>query len=109
MRALPALAAFLVAALVAGAVVAQSSSRPPSWRDMPTLPPNPSMNSAPNPGNDEVAARRRLEDAGYTDIQGLSSNGDGTFSGRAIRGRRGFGYGREVRVDIDTRGHIREW
>ena len=73
------------------------------------LPPNPSMNSSPNPGNDEVAARRRLEDAGYTDIQGLSSNGDGTFSGRAIRGGRGRIGGREVRVDIDTRGHIREW
>ncbi len=73
------------------------------------LPPNPSMNSSPNPGNDEVAARRRLEDAGYTDIQGLTSNGDGTFSGRAIRGGRGRIGGREVRVDIDTRGHIREW
>ncbi len=70
------------------------------------LPPNPSMNSSPNPGNDEVVARRRLEEAGYTDIQGLTANGDGTFSGRALRGRIG---GREVRVEIDFKGRIREW
>ena len=62
------------------------------------LPPNPSMNSSPNPGNDEVVARRRLLDAGYTDIQG-----------RALRAGRGRIGGREVRVDIDSRGHIREW
>ena len=74
-----------------------------------TLPPNPSIPSSP-PGLDELTARRRLLDAGFTDIQGMTPDGNGGYWGRATRpDRRGIGYGRQVGFEINARGHIRTW
>jgi hypothetical protein len=99
------LAAVLLVA--ASAVQAQSpTARLPGQAE----PANPST-TTPNSGNDEVAAKRKLEDSGYKDLRGLTPNGDGTMSGIARRdmpaGSRP-GNAPDVKVDIDSSGNIKE-
>jgi hypothetical protein len=68
--------------------------------------------TTPNSGNDEVAAKRKLEDSGYRDMRGMTANPDGTFSGRATRrdppGSVRPGSRPEVNVEIDASGNVRE-
>ncbi len=99
---------FLATALAAAASIAQAQS--PAAK-LPAQGEPPSATVTPNAGNDEVAARRQLEDQGYKDVRGLTPNGDGTFSGRATRdavpGLRAQP-GPEVNVTIDSSGNVRE-
>lgn len=100
---------FLTSALIAAASIAHAQS---TVAKLPAQA-EPSVSATPNAGFDEVAARRKLEEHGYRDVRGLTSNADGTMSGRAVRvtrdstGWRG-GSGGEVNVDIDASGRIRE-
>ena len=100
---------FLSAALFAATSVAQAQS--PAAK-LPGQAEPPSMSSTPNAGNDDVAARRKLEEQGYKDVRGLTPNGDGTFSGRATRdavpNTRRPQPNPEVNVDIDAAGNVRE-
>lgn len=101
----------LVAAALAaagGIVHAQSpTNRLPNQAELPS----PSTSVTPNAGNDEVAARRKLEAQGYRDLRNVTPNGDGTFSATGIRrnppGTRA-GIGPEVNVEIDASGNVRE-
>lgn len=67
--------------------------------------------AAPNAGNDEALARRKLEDGGYRDLRNVTPNPDGTFSALGTRrdppGVRP-GSQPEAKVDIDAWGNIRE-
>ena len=94
---------------MAGSVHAQSPTGTlPSEAQLPA---NPSTSSAPNPGNDEVSARRRLEDQGYRDLRNVTPNGDGTFSAQGTHENRDTlrpGRPRETTVDIDASGRVRE-
>lgn len=100
---------FLTSVLIATASIAHGQS------PVAKLPAQaePGVSAAPNAGFDEVAARRKLEEHGYRDVRGLTPNGDGTMSGRAMRvsrdptGWRG-GTSGEVNVEIDASGRIRE-
>jgi hypothetical protein len=100
---------FLAAALAAATSIAQAQS--PAAK-LPGQAEAPSMSSTPNAGNDDVAARRKLEDQGYKDIRGLTPNGDGTLSGRASRDAapdsRRPQPDSEVNVTIDSSGNVRE-
>jgi hypothetical protein len=100
----------LAAALIAAGGIAQAQSptnRLPSQAELPS----PSTSVTPNAGNDEVAARRKLEDQGYRDLRNVTPNGDGGFSARAVRqnppGTRP-GIRPEVNVEIDASGNVRE-
>jgi hypothetical protein len=68
--------------------------------------------TTPNSGNDEVAAKRKLEASGYRDIRSMTANPDGTFSGKATRLDPPSGVRRgsspEVNVEIDASGNVRE-
>lgn len=59
---------------------------------------------APGAGgtNAEAGARRTLERSGYQDVRGLRANSDGSWTGRATRGRV------EWTVTIDSHGNIIE-
>ena len=74
--------------------------------------PSPSTSVTPNAGNDEVAARRKLEEQGYRDLRNVTPNGDGTFSARGVRqgppGMRRPGSNPEINVEIDASGNVRE-
>ncbi|MPZ34426.1 MAG: hypothetical protein GEV13_26155 [Rhodospirillales bacterium] len=98
----------LAATVIAAAGVAQAQSPTAKLPSQAELPTNP---STPNAGTDEVAARRKLEDQGYRDLRNVTPNGDGSFSARAVRqnpsGARP-GINREVNVEIDASGNIRE-
>jgi hypothetical protein len=102
----------LVAAALAaagGIVQAQNpTSRLPNQAELPS----PSTSVTPNAGNDEVAARRKLEEQGYRDLRNVTPNGDGTFSARGVRrdppGMRRPGRNPEVNVEIDALGNVRE-
>ena len=101
----------LAAALIAVGGVAQAQSptnRLPNQADLPS----PTTSATPNAGNDEVAARRKLEEQGYRDLRNVTPNGDGTFSARGIRqdppGTRRPGSKPEVNVEIDASGRVRE-
>ena len=101
----------LAAALTAASGVAQAQSpmnRLPNQAELPS----PSTSTTPNAGNDEVAARRKLEDQGYRDLRNVTPNGDGTFSARGTRqdppGVRRRGGNPEVNVEIDASGNVRE-
>jgi hypothetical protein len=99
------LAAALI--VVSGAAQAQSpTTRLPS-QAQPSAGP-----TAPSAGFDEVAARRKLEERGYRDLRNVTSNDDGTFSAQAVRQNPPGGPGprtnREVRVEIDALGNVRE-
>jgi hypothetical protein len=100
----------LAAAVTAAGGIAQAQSptnRLPSQAELPS----PSTSVTPNAGNDEVAARRKLEDQGYRDLRNVTPNGDGGFSARAVRqnppGTRS-GFRPEVNVEIDASGNVRE-
>lgn len=100
----------LAAAMIAAGGIAQAQSptnRLPSQAELPS----PSTSPTPNAGNDEVAARRKLEDQGYRDLRNVTPNGDGSFSARAVRqnppGTRP-GIRPEVIVEIDASGNVRE-
>jgi hypothetical protein len=101
----------LAAALTAagGIALAQNpTNRLPNQADLPS----PTTSTTPNAGNDEVAARRKLEEQGYRDLRNVTPNGDGTFSARGIRqdplGMRRPGVSPEVNVEIDASGRVRE-
>ncbi len=96
--------------LVASLAQAQSPTA-----NLPTQGNSPSPMASPttpNAGNDEVAARRKLEESGYRDPRNLTANPDGTFSGRATRsdpaGRVSPGSRPEVNVDVDASGNVKE-
>lgn len=101
----------LAAALTAagGIALAQSpTNRLPNQAELPS----PTTSVTPNAGNDEVAARRRLEEQGYRDLRSVTPNGDGTFSARGTRqappGTRRPGSNPEVNVEIDASGNVKE-
>jgi hypothetical protein len=48
----------------------------------------------------EGQARSRIEDAGFTNIQGLRKDGNGIWRGQAVR------EGRQVEVGLDYRGNV---
>ena len=66
----------LAAALTAAGGIAQAQSptnRLPNQAELPS----PTMSpTTPNAGNDEVAARRKLEEQGYRDLRNVTPNGD---------------------------------
>ncbi len=102
-------AVLLAAALIAfsGAAHAQSpTARLPSQAQPPASP------AAPSAGFDEVAARRKLEERGYRDLRNVTPNDDGTFSAQAVRqGPPGSALprtNREVRVEVDALGNVKE-
>ena len=102
---------FLAIALVAAASVAQAQSPAAKLPGQAEAPSSATTPPTPNAGNDEVAARRKLEDQGYRDVRGLTPNGDGTVSGRAVREvpmGRWPSSNSEVNVDVDARGNVRE-
>ena len=86
-------------------------ARRTSCRTRPSSP-SPSTSVTPNAGNDEVAARRKLEEQGYRDLRNVTPNGDGTFSARGTRqnppGMRRPGSNPEVNVEIDASGNVKE-
>ena len=102
---------FLAASVLAFATTAHAQSPAGKLPGQPEWPADPSTSSTPNPGNDEVSARRRLDDAGYRDLRNVTPNGDGTFSAQGMRtsppGTRP-GVQPDVKVDIDSSGNIKE-
>ena len=101
----------LAAALTAAGGIAQAqnpTNRLPNQAELPS----PSTSVTPNAGNDEVAARRKLEEQGYRDLRNVTPNGDGTFSARGVRrdppGMRRPGSNPEINVEIDASGKVRE-
>ena len=62
--------------------------------------PEPTM-SPSTPPIEEGEAKKKLEDQGYRDIRGLTSNPDGSMSGRATREQS------EAPVTIDPSGNVR--
>jgi len=102
----------LAAALTAAAGIAQAQSPTSRLPNQAELPSPSTSTTTPNAGNDEVAARRKLEDQGYRDLRSVTPNGDGTFSARGIRqdppGARRSGGNPEVNVEIDAWGNVKE-
>ena len=102
----------LAAALTAAGGIAQAQSptnRLPNQADLPS----PTMSpTTPNAGNDEVAARRKLEEQGYRDLRNVTPNGDGTFSARGVLqnppGSRRLGGNPEVNLEIDASDKVKE-
>ena len=102
----------LAAALTAAGGIAQAQSptnRLPNQAELPS----PTMSpTTPNAGNDEVAARRKLEEQGYRDLRNVTPNGDGTFSATGTRqnppGAQRPGGNREINVEIDASGNVKE-
>ena len=102
---------FLIAILVAASSVAEAQSPAAKLPGQTEPPASATTSPTPNAGNDEVAARRKLEEQGYRDVRGLTPNGDGTVSGRAVRDDptgRLPGSNAEINVDIDGSGKVRE-
>jgi hypothetical protein len=97
--------------VIVAASIAQAQSPTARLPSQAELPASPSTAATPNAGIDEVAARRKLEDQGCRDLRNVTPNGDGGFSVRAARqnppGTRP-GPNREVNVEIDLSGNIRE-
>ena len=102
----------LAAVLTAAGGIAQPQSptnRLPNQAELPS----PTMSpTTPNAGNDEVAARRKLEEQGYRDLRNVTPNGDGTFSASGVRqsppGTRQPGVNPEVNLEIDGSGKVKE-
>jgi hypothetical protein len=89
--------------LFAGALIFAA----PIVQAQPSLP--PPATTTPNPGNDEVSARRKLEDQGYRDLRNVTPNGDGTFSAEGMRQAPGSTLPHpDVKLDIDSSGNVRE-
>ena len=102
----------LAAALTAAGGIAQAQSPTNRLPNQAELPSPSTSTTTPNAGNDEVSARRKLEDQGYRDLRNVTPNGDGTFSARGTRqappGARGPGGNPEVNVEIDASGNVKE-
>ena len=103
----------LAAALTAAAGIAQAQSPTNRLPNQAELPGPSTSTTTPNAGNDEVAARRKLEEQGYRDLRNVTPNGDGTFSARGTRQDPPLGARRpagnpEVNVDIDASGRVKE-
>ena len=102
----------LAAALTATGGIAQAQSPTNKLPNQAELPSPSTSTTTPNAGNDEVSARRKLEDQGYRDLRNVTPNGDGTFSARATRqappGARRPGGNPEVNVEIDASGNVKE-
>ena len=102
----------LAAALTAAGGIAQAQSPTNRLPNQAELPSPSTSTTTPNAGNDEVAARRKLEDQGYRDLRNVTPNGDGTFSARGTRqeppGTRRPGGNPEVNVEIDASGNVKE-
>jgi hypothetical protein len=91
--------------------LAQAQSPVPNLPNQGSSPSPVLSPSTPNAGSDEVAARRKLEDAGYRDLRNMTPNADGTFSARGTRSHPPGvrpGSRPEVNVDIDASGNIKE-
>ena len=102
----------LAAALTATGGIAQAQSPTNKLPNQAELPSPSTSTTTPNAGNDEVSARRKLEDQGYRDLRNVTPNGDGTFSARGTRqappGVRRPGGNPEVDVEIDASGNVKE-
>ena len=102
----------LAAALTAAGGIALAQSPTNRLPNQAELPSPSTSTTTPNAGNDEVAARRRLEEQGYRDLRNVTPNGDGTFSARGTRqdppGVRRPGSNPEVNVEIDASGNVKE-
>ena len=102
----------LLAAALTAAGIAQAQSPTNRLPNQAELPSPSTSATTPNAGNDEVAARRKLEDQGYRDLRNVTPNGDGTFSARGTRqnppGARRPGGNPEVNVEIDASGNVKE-
>lgn len=67
----------------------------------PHTTPSPMVSpTTPNPADDEVMARRKLEESGYKDIRGLGATPDGKISGMAV------GPNGETKVEVDSTGAV---
>ena len=102
----------LAAALTAAGGIAQAQSPTNRLPNQAELPSPSTSATTPNAGNDEVAARRKLEDQGSRDLRNVTPNGDGTFSARGTRrdppGVRRPGGNPEVNLEIDASGNVKE-
>ena len=106
----------LVALGVAASAYAQNAQLPAgptnappgtsySGTQNPYLPPSTTGTAKPNalngsPSAAEAAARYKFEQAGFSDVKGLSRSPDGIWSGRAVKS------GVEVAVSMDAVGNI---
>ena len=101
----------LAAALAAAGGLASAQNPTNRLPDQAELP-SPSTSTTPNAGNDEVSARRKLEDQGYRDLRNVTPNGDGTYSATGTRrnppGVRRPGGNPEVNLEIDASGNVKE-
>ena len=102
----------LAAALTAAGGLAQAQSPTSRLPNQAELPSPSTSATTPNAGNDEVAARRKLEEQGYRDLRNVTPNGDGTFSARGTRqdppGTRRPRSNPEINVEIDASGNVKE-
>ena len=102
----------LAAALTAAGGLAQAQSPTNRLPNQAELPSPSTSSTTPNAGNDEVAARRKLEEQGYRDLRNVTPNGDGTFSARGTRqnppGARRPGSNPEINLEIDASGNVKE-
>jgi hypothetical protein len=102
----------LAAALTAAGGLAQAQSPTNRLPNQAELPSPSTSATTPNAGNDEVAARRKLEEQGYRDLRNVTPNGDGTFSARGVQqnpaGTRRPGGNPEVNLEIDASGNVKE-
>ena len=76
-----------------------------SGQQDPRLPPSTTGTARPGALNShgsaaEAAARYKFEQAGFTDVKGLSHTPDGVWSGRAVKD------GVEIAVSMDASGRI---
>jgi hypothetical protein len=100
---------FYAGGLIAAASIAQAQAPAATLPNQAELPAPAATSTAPNPGNDEVSARRKLEESGYRDLRNVTPNGDGTFSAQAIRDQPGtIRPTPDLKVDIDSQGNVRE-
>jgi hypothetical protein len=105
----------LVAIGVAGSAYAQNAPMPSGPTNAPpgtsyqgqnpALPPSTTGTARPgalsaNPSGAEAAARYKFEQAGFTNVKGLSRSIDGVWSGRAVKD------GVEMAVSMDAGGNI---
>lgn len=95
------LAALAVALLLPLAPPAGAQIQPPPGSPSPGMVSTPQP-AFPNPTADEAAAKTKLEGMGYGEIKGLGANGDGSWTGKALRD------GSEVTVTIDSHGNVRQ-
>jgi hypothetical protein len=102
----------LAVALTAAASIAHAQSPTNRLPNQAELPSPSTSTTTPNAGNDEIAARRKLEEQGYRDLRNVTPNGDGTFSARGVQqnppGALRSGRNPEVNLEIDASGNVKE-